>query len=92
MFLIIIFNYQFIYIIHFFLQFGVFFGVILFVNVGILCIFRICHKLCEMKRMRRIHTGIRVINCSIRKLWILSTIDRMFYPLILYPIYLTFGN
>ncbi|KAK0095811.1 hypothetical protein PV326_007317 [Microctonus aethiopoides] len=71
--------------------FGVFFGVILFVNVGILCIFRICHKLCEMKRMRRIHTGIRVINCSIRKLWILSTIDRMFYPLILYPIYLTFG-
>lgn len=28
---------------------------------------------------------------SFRKIWILCTVDRMFYPLILYPIYIVFG-
>lgn len=30
-------------------------------------------------------------NMFCKKVWILTTIDRMFWPLVIYPIYLTFG-
>jgi hypothetical protein len=29
--------------------------------------------------------------CCWRRLWLLSTIDRLFYPLVLFPLYLTVG-
>lgn len=30
-------------------------------------------------------------NKWLRKVWILSTVDRLFWPIVLYPVYLTFG-
>ena len=35
---------------------------------------------------------IRIFHKLIRKLWILSTIDRLFFPLIFYELYLTIGE
>lgn len=32
------------------------------------------------------------LSSLVRKLWILSSINKLFYPLILYPIYLTVGK
>ena len=42
--------------------------------------------------MEKPRVRVRCLQLWLRKLWILSTVDRIFYPLTLYAIYLTFGE
>ncbi|XP_014599513.1 PREDICTED: transmembrane protein 62-like [Polistes canadensis] len=67
------------------------FGSVILLIVAPLCLFRFLHILCEAKRMSRPRIRIKFFHWWIRKLWILSTIDRLFFPLVLYALYLTVG-
>ncbi|XP_015586433.1 transmembrane protein 62 [Cephus cinctus] len=71
--------------------FQFFFGSMLLLLIVPLCVFRILHKLCEGKHIRRPRIPISIIHWWVRKLWILSSIDRLFFPVILYALYLTIG-
>ncbi|XP_043665127.1 transmembrane protein 62-like isoform X1 [Vespula pensylvanica] len=67
------------------------FGSVLALIVAPLCVFRFLHILCEAKRMSRPRIRVKFFRWWIRKLWILSTIDRLFFPLVLYALYLIVG-
>ncbi|KAG7203784.1 hypothetical protein KM043_013805 [Ampulex compressa] len=67
------------------------FGSVLTLLVVPLCILRFLHILCEGKHMRRPRLRIKLFHWWLRKLWILSTVDRLFFPLVLYALYLTIG-
>ncbi|XP_046474147.1 transmembrane protein 62 [Neodiprion pinetum] len=71
--------------------FQVLFGTMLILLVVPLSVLRFLHKLCESGKLQRPRIRIKVFQRWIRKLWILSTIDRLFYPLVLYALYLTVG-
>lgn len=42
-------------------------------------------------KIREINLRGGCFKLFIKKLWILCTVDRLFYPLVFYPLYLTFG-
>ncbi|XP_014232229.1 transmembrane protein 62-like [Trichogramma pretiosum] len=70
------------------------FFLILFVMVILpLCILRICHhtlqSVCGMKG--RPKSRVKLFNWWLRSHWILATVDRLFFPLVLYAVYLLFG-
>ncbi|XP_066592487.1 transmembrane protein 62-like isoform X2 [Prorops nasuta] len=67
------------------------FASVLVLLIAPLCIFRILHILCEGKRINRPKIRMKFLKCIIRKLWVLATIDRLFFPIILYALYLTIG-
>ncbi|XP_011313313.1 transmembrane protein 62 [Fopius arisanus] len=71
--------------------FAITFGVMLVLNVIPLCILRSCHKLVLMKKMERPRFKVRCFHAFIRKLWITTTISYLFWPIVLYPLYLVFG-
>ncbi|XP_076231397.1 transmembrane protein 62 [Calliopsis andreniformis] len=67
------------------------FWTILILLVVPLSLLRLFHMLCERKRMHRPRFRIKFFHSWLRKLWILSAVDRLYYPLVLYAIYLTCG-
>ncbi|XP_043584753.1 transmembrane protein 62-like isoform X2 [Bombus pyrosoma] len=67
------------------------FGTVLVLLVIPLCVLRFLHILCERKQMHRPRFKIQFFYSWVRKLWILSTVDRLFFPLVLYTLYLTVG-
>ncbi|XP_003484897.1 transmembrane protein 62 [Bombus impatiens] len=67
------------------------FGTVLVLLVIPLCVLRFLHILCERKQMHRPRFRIQFFYSWVRKLWILSTVDRLFFPLVLYTLYLTVG-
>ncbi|XP_029050433.2 transmembrane protein 62-like [Osmia bicornis bicornis] len=67
------------------------FGTVLVLVVIPLCLLRFLHILCEKNQMHRPRFKIKFIQAWLRKLWILSTVDRLFFPLVLYTLYLTVG-
>ncbi|XP_063982215.1 transmembrane protein 62-like [Diachasmimorpha longicaudata] len=71
--------------------FAIAFGVMLVLNVIPLCVLRVCHKLVLMKKMQRPRLRIRCFHIFVRKVWITSTINYLFWPMVLYPLYLVFG-
>ncbi|XP_043278139.1 transmembrane protein 62-like isoform X2 [Venturia canescens] len=71
--------------------FQLFFGTILLVLIVPLCLLRCLHILCERNRMIRPRLRTPIFGWWARKLWILATIDRLFFPLVLYALYLAIG-
>ncbi|XP_071454329.1 transmembrane protein 62-like [Hetaerina americana] len=71
--------------------FQIMFGTMLCVCVVPLSIIKIIHKLVKDEKLKKPRIPIRILNMWLRKLWILSTIDRLYYPLTLYALYLTIG-
>ncbi|XP_067009565.1 transmembrane protein 62 isoform X2 [Anabrus simplex] len=71
--------------------FQFFFGMSLVMCIVPLCIFKFLHKLVKAHKVRKPRIGFKCFKWWIRKLWVLSTVDRIFYPLVLYPLYLTVG-
>ena len=67
------------------------FGTVLALLVVPLCLLRLLHILCERKQMHRPRLRIKFFHSWLRKLWILSTVDRLFFPLVFYALYLTVG-
>ncbi|XP_015436785.1 PREDICTED: transmembrane protein 62-like [Dufourea novaeangliae] len=67
------------------------FGTVLILLVVPLCLLRFLHILCEKKQMHRPRLRIKFFHLWLRKLWILSTVDRLCFPLVLYALYLTIG-
>ncbi|XP_017875580.1 transmembrane protein 62-like [Ceratina calcarata] len=67
------------------------FGTVLALLVIPLCLLRLLHILCEKKQMHRPRFRIKFFHSWLRKLWILSTVDRLFFPLVLYTLYLIVG-
>ncbi|PSN33115.1 hypothetical protein C0J52_15540 [Blattella germanica] len=70
------------------------FGTMLTVCVLPLCILKYLHKLVKdnfyvtAHKFRKPRLPVAFFQNWIRKLWILSTVDRLFYPLVLYALYL----
>ncbi|KAJ9593699.1 hypothetical protein L9F63_014747 [Diploptera punctata] len=75
------------------LVFQFLFGTMLTVCVLPLCILKYLHRLVKERKLilRKPRLPIAFFQNWIRKLWILSTVDRLFYPLVLYALYLTVG-
>ncbi|XP_053989724.1 transmembrane protein 62-like isoform X2 [Hylaeus anthracinus] len=67
------------------------FATVLVLLVVPLCLFRFLHVLCERKHMHRPRYPVKFVYAWFRKLWILSTVDRLFFPMVLYALYLTIG-
>ncbi|XP_017772188.1 PREDICTED: transmembrane protein 62-like isoform X2 [Nicrophorus vespilloides] len=53
--------------------------------------YRFTHKLVIQGKMRKPVMRKGLLKSWIRKMWVLSSIDRLFWPIVLYPIYLSFG-
>ncbi|XP_017772189.1 PREDICTED: transmembrane protein 62-like [Nicrophorus vespilloides] len=53
--------------------------------------YRFIHKLVIQGKLRKPVMRKGFFRTWIRKMWILSSIDRLFWPIVLYPIYLSFG-
>ncbi|XP_048505686.1 transmembrane protein 62-like isoform X2 [Athalia rosae] len=71
--------------------FQILFGTMLLGLVVPLCVLRLFHMLCRNNKMHRPRIRIKVFHWWLRKLWILSTVDRLFFPLVLYVLYLPVG-
>lgn len=41
--------------------------------------------------MKKPYIESRWIRAWVQRMWMLSTIDRLYFPLVLYPLYLSFG-
>ncbi|GLH01779.1 Uncharacterized protein GBIM_07843 [Gryllus bimaculatus] len=67
------------------------FGTSLVVCVVPLCVFKFLNRLAKVGKMEKPNIPVRCIRRWVRKLWVLATVDRIFYPLVLYPLYLTIG-
>ncbi|XP_029663755.1 transmembrane protein 62-like isoform X2 [Formica exsecta] len=67
------------------------FAVTLAISVVPLCLLRFLHIYYKNRHMHRPRLRIKFFHWWLRKLWILSTIDRAFYGLVLYSLYLTVG-
>lgn len=64
-------------------QFQAIFGTLLILNVIPLVILRLHYRIPRYRR--------RIGRQTIRRVWLLSKIDRLFYPLVLYAIYIPLG-
>ncbi|XP_063221359.1 transmembrane protein 62-like isoform X2 [Bacillus rossius redtenbacheri] len=71
------------------LVFQLVFGVTLVVSIVPLCILKFLHKVVRAGKCRKPRPPITVVRWWLRKLWILATVDRIFYPLVMYALYLT---
>ncbi|KAE8751912.1 hypothetical protein FOCC_FOCC001389 [Frankliniella occidentalis] len=71
--------------------FQVLFGTLLFMCVVPLCILKYMHHQVKAKKMERPRFRIPYFNLWLRRLWVLSSVDRIFYPLTIYAVYLTVG-
>lgn len=71
--------------------FQAFFSVALIIYLVPLCVFRIWHTLVRRGTVAR--PRLRTFCCGnwIRKMWILSTVDRLMFPIVGYCLYLTCG-
>ncbi|XP_043478345.1 transmembrane protein 62-like [Leptopilina heterotoma] len=67
------------------------FGSTLLLLIIPLCILRFMHMLYQEKYREPPRLRIRIFQKLVRKLWILSSIDRLFFPLIFYEVYLAIG-
>lgn len=57
-----------------------------------LCIFKVVHVLVKSKKLEKPNIKNRFIRRWIRSFWILATVDKVFYPLVMYPLYLSIGK
>lgn len=57
-----------------------------------LCIFKVVHVLVKKNKIEKPKIHNRLLKKWIRSFWILSTVDKIFYPLVTYPLYLSIGN
>ncbi|XP_055642131.1 transmembrane protein 62-like isoform X2 [Toxorhynchites rutilus septentrionalis] len=71
--------------------FQVFFSVALILCLVPLCVFRIWHTLVRTGTVTRPRIRGHCCRGWIRKMWILSTVDRLMFPIIGYCLYLTCG-
>ncbi|KAK3909132.1 Transmembrane protein 62 [Frankliniella fusca] len=71
--------------------FQVLFGTILFLCVVPLCITKYMHHQVRAKKMERPRFRVPYFNLWLRRIWVLASVDRIFYPLTIYAVYLTFG-
>ncbi|XP_021929537.1 transmembrane protein 62-like isoform X2 [Zootermopsis nevadensis] len=71
------------------LVFQFLFGTMLTVCILPLCILKYLHKLVKAEKLHKPRLSVCFFQNWVRKLWILSTVDRVFYPLVLYALYLT---
>ncbi|CAG0915465.1 unnamed protein product [Notodromas monacha] len=67
------------------------FGFCIFLAVFPLCLLRLIHWYIIRGKLPATLVLTRKYFMGLRRLWLLSTVDRLFYPLVLYPLYLTFG-
>lgn len=67
------------------------FFITLFLTVVPLFIIRYMHKLVEVGKLPKPRPNEKLHKIWLRKLWVLSTIDRIFWPIVLYPIFLCVG-
>ncbi|XP_050451450.1 transmembrane protein 62-like isoform X2 [Cataglyphis hispanica] len=67
------------------------FAVTLAISIVPLCLLRFLHMYYKNRHMHRPRLRIKFFHWWLRKLWILSTIDKAFYGLMLYSLYLTIG-
>ncbi|KAK6636235.1 hypothetical protein RUM43_009893 [Polyplax serrata] len=56
-----------------------------------LCIFKVVHVLVKKNKLEKPKIQNRLLRKWIRSFWILSTVDKIFYPLVTYPLYLSVG-
>lgn len=73
------------------LVFQFLFGASLLMYIVPLCILKFVDRLVKRGKLRRPEIRLGCIRTWLRKLWVLATVDRIFYPLVLYPLYLTVG-
>lgn len=71
--------------------FQFFFGAMVILCVVPLCILRYIHTLVKEKKIVKPRSKNTCSRRWLRKLWSLVTIDRIFYPLVIYPLYLCIG-
>lgn len=71
--------------------FQTFFSIALIIYLVPLCVFRIWHTL--VRRGTLVKPRLRTFCCGgwIRKMWILSTVDRLMFPIVGYCLYITCG-
>ncbi|GJQ65555.1 hypothetical protein Trydic_g7655 [Trypoxylus dichotomus] len=68
------------------------FGTTLVLSILPLILCRVLHDLVKARKIDKPNLrGGGFFKHWLRKLWILSTIDRIFWPMVLYPMYLSFG-
>lgn len=72
-------------------QFKITFGAFFVISILPLCVLRFLHGRMKSTGDRKISFKRGCCKGWIRKLWILSTIDRIFWPLVLYAFYLLVG-
>ncbi|XP_018565162.1 transmembrane protein 62 [Anoplophora glabripennis] len=73
------------------LIFKLMFFSMLVLSITPLCVVRYLHYSVTAGRSVKPRMGKYCWNRWLRKLWVLSTIDRLFWPVIIYPVYLAFG-
>ncbi|GLV40020.1 hypothetical protein CBL_10916 [Carabus blaptoides fortunei] len=71
--------------------FQICFGAFMLVCIIPLCLLRYMHKLVKERKIKKPFIKNRCLRTWTRKLWSLVTVDRIFYPLVLYPVYLCLG-
>lgn len=71
--------------------FKVLFGIFNIISIVPLLVFKTLHYFTKDGKIGKPRTKRGILRLIVRKLWILSSIDRIFWPLIIYPIYLTVG-
>lgn len=67
------------------------FGIALFMCVVPLCILRLLHELVLSGKMKKPRIKSYYCRDTIQKLWILSSLDRIFMPIIIYCVYIAIG-
>uniref|UniRef100_A0A7G3B2B5 Uncharacterized protein n=1 Tax=Lutzomyia longipalpis TaxID=7200 RepID=A0A7G3B2B5_LUTLO len=71
--------------------FQAFFGTMLVICLLPLVIFRIWHMAVVRGKAKRPRIQWTFVRCWVRKLWLLSSVNRIFYPLLIFFIYLLVG-
>ncbi|KAJ8927168.1 hypothetical protein NQ314_020444 [Rhamnusium bicolor] len=72
-------------------MFRVMFFTMLVISILPLCLVRYAHTMVTTGRIIKPRTRRNCCSAWLRKIWIMSTVDRIFWPIVLYPVYLTFG-
>lgn len=73
------------------LIFKIMFACLLVFSILPMCILRLMHKLVKDEKVSKPVIRPGCLKALLRKMWIMSTVDRIFWPLVLYPVYLAFG-
>ncbi|KAK9885653.1 hypothetical protein WA026_012417 [Henosepilachna vigintioctopunctata] len=72
-------------------MFRMMFTIMVIISIGPLLFVRYLYDLLKVGRMSKLKRNQSIWKLWIRKLCLLSTIDRIFWPLVLYPLYLCVG-